>query len=443
MTAVEVNFDGLVGPTHNYAGLSEGNRAAEQNKDSIARPREAARQGLAKMMRLARLGIKQGVLPPHERPFIPALRRIGFAGSDGDVWTRAWRDAPDMARRTAAASAMWAANAATVSPSADCADGRVHVTPANLHTMAHRALEPPATTRALKLIFADGKRFAVHEALAGHPLLADEGGANHMRMSGVIAAPGVEIFVYGDGARTLYPARQARGAGEAVARLHGLSLPRALFTAQSPAAIDAGAFHNDVVAVAHKNVLLFHERAFENKQKLLDDILRAAEGLFEPVFLEISEEETPLADAVASYLFNAQLISPPGADRMTLILPEEARENERAKRAVERIGASNGPIDAFEFLDLRQSMKNGGGPACLRLRVELRAEELAAVAQGFLLTEALGAQLEAWIDRHYRETLSPDDLRDPALISETRAALDELTRVLPLGSDFYDFQRTG
>jgi succinylarginine dihydrolase len=445
MKAVEANFDGLVGPTHNYAGLSEGNRAAEQNKGSIARPREAAHQGLAKMMHLARLGIPQGILPPHERPFIPALRAIGFTGGDKDVWESAWRDTPDMARRALAASAMWAANAATVSPSADCADGRVHLTPANLHTMAHRALEAATTTRALKLIFADEKRFAVHHPLPGHPIMADEGAANHMRMSADIGKFGVEIFVYGrtdEIAQTRYPARQARGASEAIARLHELSPQRTLFVAQAAAAIDGGAFHNDVVAVAHKNVLLFHERAFENKQAALDEISGAAEDLFEPIFLEISEEETPLADAVASYLFNAQLISPPGADRMTLILPEEARETPSTARAIERLGDSNGPIGAFEFFDLRQSMRNGGGPACLRLRVELSEDELTAVTQGFLLTDALYAQLEAWINRHYRETLSPDDLRDPALICETRAALDELTRVLPLGSDFYEFQRT-
>ncbi len=219
MKAVEANFDGLVGPTHNYAGLSEGNRASENNKGSIARPREAARQGLAKMMHLARLGLPQGVLPPQERPFIPALRRIGFTGGDEHVWERVWRDAPDLARQVTAASAMWAANAATVSPSADCADGRVHLTSANLHTMAHRALEAATTTRALRRIFADEDVFAVHDALPAHALLSDEGAANHMRMSGEIAEAGVEIFVYGktgEGAPTRYPARQARNASEAV-----------------------------------------------------------------------------------------------------------------------------------------------------------------------------------------------------------------------------------
>jgi succinylarginine dihydrolase len=32
-------------------------------------------------------------------------------------------------------------------------------------------------------------------------------------------------------------------------------------------------------------------------------------------------------------------------------------------------------------------------------------------------------------------------LGDPALVSETQTALDDLTRILPLGSDFYPFQR--
>ncbi|MES1203161.1 MAG: N-succinylarginine dihydrolase [Pseudomonadota bacterium] len=446
MNAVEVNFDGLVGPTHNYAGLSEGNLASARNKDMVARPREAALQGLEKMKRLAALGLPQGVLPPHERPFIPALRRIGFSGGDEAVWARAWREAPEMARRVIAASAMWAANAATVSPSADCADGRVHITPANLHTMAHRALETATTTRALRRIFADEERFVVHDALPAHALLADEGAANHMRLSGEIGAGGREIFVYGRtgaAAPTLHPARQTLDASQAIARMHGLSPSRIAFAAQAPAAIEAGAFHNDVVAAAHQNVLLFHERAFADKQRVLDDIARGAEGLFEPIFIEIRENETPLADAVASYLLNGQLVSPPGADRMTLILPEEARENPRARSAVERLAASNGPIGRFEFLDLRQSMRNGGGPACLRLRVELRAHEFAAVTPGFLLTESLAAQLALWIGRHYRDVLAPADLCDPALISETRAALDELTRVLPLGSDFYDFQRGG
>jgi succinylarginine dihydrolase len=146
--AVEVNFDGLVGPTHNYAGLSEGNLASARNRDSISRPRDAALQGIAKMRKLASLGIPQGVLPPQERPYITWLRSLGFAGADREVWSRAWEEEQTIARAALAASSMWAANAATVSPSADSADGKLHASVANLQTMLHRRWEAEQTERA-------------------------------------------------------------------------------------------------------------------------------------------------------------------------------------------------------------------------------------------------------------------------------------------------------
>jgi succinylarginine dihydrolase len=111
--AEEINFDGLVGPTHNYAGLSEGNLASARNRDTVARPREAALQGIAKMRRLRALGLSQGVLPPHERPNIGWLRTLGFTGSDGEVWAKAWKQEPTIARAALAASAMWATAACT------------------------------------------------------------------------------------------------------------------------------------------------------------------------------------------------------------------------------------------------------------------------------------------------------------------------------------------
>lgn len=306
--------------------------------------------------------------------------------------------------------------------------------------MPHRALEAAATTRMVQRIFADAAHFTVHAALPAHLMFADEGGANHMRMSAGPGAPGVEIYVHGPAEGARFPCRQTRAASEAIARRHGIGAP--IFAGQAQAAIDAGAFHNDVVAVAHENVLLFHEHAFSDKQGLLRAITLAAEGLFEPLFIEIAEADLPLAAAVSSYLFNSQIVSPPGADRMTLILPEEAREDDCSRAAIERIAQSNGPIGGFEYLNLHQSMRNGGGPACLRLRVELTDVELAAATPGFMLTPTLIESLECWVRRHYRETLAPAELAEPALITETRAALDELTRVLPLGSDFYDFQRT-
>jgi succinylarginine dihydrolase len=445
VTAAEINFDGLVGPTHNYAGLSEGNLASARNRDTIARPREAALQGLAKMRRLAALGLPQGVLPPHERPNIAWLRSLGFSGSDSDVWSRAWECEPVIARAALAASAMWAANAATVSPSADCADGRLHASVANLQTMLHRILEAEQTERTLRRLMPDEARFAVHPALLPHDSLSDEGAANHMRMAAAAAAPGVEIFIYGrrgGEARTGFPARQTLEACRALARRHKLDPTRTVFAKQAPEAIDAGAFHNDVVAVAHEHVLFHHEHAFADKSALYSDIREAARGLFEPVFVEVPAEQVSLNDAVSSYLFNSQLVRLPGDMGLTLIAPTEVRENNKTAAVVqEKTSRAGAVISRVEYVEVRESMRNGGGPACLRLRVVMTPEERAGAAPGFFLDDALAAKLEAWIRTHYREELAPPDLADPALIDETRRALDELTRILPLGSDFYPFQR--
>lgn len=444
MSAAEINFDGLVGPTHNYAGLSEGNLASARNRDTIARPRDAALQGLAKMRRLASLGLGQGVLPPHQRPNIAWLRSLGFSGSDRAVWEATWAQEPNIARAALAASAMWAANAATVSPSADCGDGRLHASVANLQTMLHRLLEAEQTERTLRRLMPDQARFAVHPALLPHDVLSDEGAANHMRLSAEAGAPGVEIFVYGRTAnetRTSFPARQTLEASRAIARRHGLS--RAVFAQQAAGAIDAGAFHNDVVAVAHERVLFHHEEAFADKARLYADVRAAAAGLFEPVFVEVPAARVSLDDAVTSYLFNSQLVRLPGARTLTLIAPSEVRENNKTAAFVqEMIAAPGGAIGAVEYVEVRESMRNGGGPACLRLRIVMTEAERAAAAPGFFLDDALAAKLETWIKAHYREELAPADIRDPALIAETQTALDELTRILPLGGDFYPFQRT-
>lgn len=445
MSAEEINFDGLVGATHNYAGLSEGNLASQRNQNMVSRPREAALQGLAKMQRLRALGLAQGVLPPQERPHISWLRSLGFAGSDREVWARAWKQSPGAARAALAASSMWAANAATVSPSPDCADGRLNVTVANLQTMLHRLIEAEQTERVLRTLMRDDARFCVHPALLPHDLLSDEGAANHMRMCAHPGAPGLEIFVYGRRAgdvRSGFPARQTLEACEAIARRHGLDPARTIFAQQSAKAIDAGAFHNDVVAVAHEHVLFHHEEAFADKDALLAEIRAKAKGLFEPAFVEVKSAEVTLEDAVSSYLFNSQLVRTPGASSVTLIAPSETRENNRTNAVVAAMTAQPAaPIGQTEFVEVRESMRNGGGPACLRLRVVMTEAERRSAEQGFFLDDALGASLEAWIKRHYRDELGPGDLADPALVDETQAALDELTRILPLGGDFYPFQR--
>lgn len=443
-SAVEANCDGLVGPTHSYVGLSPGNLASQKNAGEVSNPRGAALEGLGKMRRLADLGIPQFVLPPHERPAVSLLKSLGFSGSEAAVIEQAWKDAPALAAAACSASPMWAANAASVTPSADTADGRVHFTPANLLTNLHRSLEGPQTARALRRLFPDEARFAVHDPLPAQPHFADEGAANHVRLCAEHGAPGVNLFVWGreawghwDGK---FPARQTREAFEAIQRRHGAA--RAVFPRQGRAAIEGGAFHNDVVCVGTRECLFFHVRAFEDRAGMEREVRAAAEGLFEPAFVEVSEADLPMADLVASYLFNSQLLVIPGDDRLVLLAPAETRDNPRAFAVAESLASSNGPIGRVEYVDVRQSMRNGGGPACLRLRVALTDAELAATNPAQRFTPALHATLADWVRRRYRDRLAPADLADPDLLVESREALDELSQILDLGDDFYPFQRT-
>ena len=440
--AVEANADGLIGPTHSYAGLSPGNLASSLNRGEASNPRAAVLQGLDKMKRLADLGLPQFVLPPHERPNIPFLRSLGFSGSDAQVLERAWKDAPAFAAAASSASSMWAANAATVTPSADAGDGRVHFTPANLHTNLHRSLEHEQTRRALEALFPAPDRFAVHDALPAVGHLADEGAANHVRLCRDHGEPGVNLLVWGrdafqpwDGP---YPARQTRQASEAIGRRHQAN--GVVPAQQGRAAIAGGTFHNDVVCVGALDTLFHHELAFEDTARTRRDIRDAAKG-FEPIFVEVSDADLPLADAISSYLFNSMLIRVSGEDRLTLICPVETRENARAHAVAEGVASSNGPIGRVEYVDVRQSMRNGGGPACLRLRVVLTEAELAATNAAMRLTDELHGALSVWGATWYRDRLTPADLADPQLLVESRGALDELTQILSLGGGFYPFQR--
>ncbi|HTI48462.1 MAG TPA: N-succinylarginine dihydrolase [Casimicrobiaceae bacterium] len=438
------NFDGIPGPTHNYAGLAHGNLAAERHAQLPANPREAARQGLAKMRALAARGFPQAVLPPHERPDVHALRALGFGGTDSEVVARAARDAPRLLAACSSAAAMWVANAATVSASADTADARAHFTPANLVSHFHRALEAPTTTRVLRALFADATRFCVHDALPAAPQLGDEGAANHTRLA-VPGEAGVELFVYGRSAfgegpaPARFPARQTREASEAVARLHGLDPDRTVLAQQDPAAIDAGVFHNDVIAVGEQTLLFCHERAFVDTPRVLDALRERLSSAL--TALVVRESEVTLDEAVATYLFNSQLLARPDG-RYALVAPAEAQEHARTRALIERLTQDGTPIAEALVFDLRQSMRNGGGPACLRLRVPLTAEERAAVRGRVFLDDALAHDLEGWIDRHYRDRLAPGDLADPALLDESRHALDELTQLLAI-PPVYRFQRTG
>jgi len=446
MKQFEANFDGLVGPTHNYAGLSYGNVASLNNASTSSSPKQAAKQGLKKMKALTDLGMVQGVLAPQERPDIASLRRLGFGGTDANVLATAAKQAPAIFQACCSASSMWTANAATVSPSADTSDGKIHFTPANLTNKYHRSLEPQVTGRILQGTFSNQEHFAHHAHLPDNEHFGDEGAANHTRLCSEYGKTGLEIFVYGrhgfdtsKPAPKKFPARQTIEASQAVVRLHGLSDENVVYVQQNPDLIDQGVFHNDVIAVGNQNVLFYHEQAFYKSSQAIAEIQRKFDGQ-DLHFICVKTDEVSVQDAITSYLFNTQIITLANGD-MAIIAPTDCKENPAVSRYLDNLVAQNTPIKHVYYHDVKESMRNGGGPACLRLRVAMTETEYAAVNQNTLINDLQFARLNNWVDKHYRDTLHVSDLSDPQLLIESRTALDELTQLLSLGS-VYPFQQS-
>ncbi len=445
MNSYEVNFDGLIGPTHNYGGLSHGNVASKSNALKISQPKQAALQGLDKMQSNRLLGLQQGILLPQQRPHLPTLRSLGFSGSDKRIIEQVSNSAPELLASCYSASSMWTANACTVSPSADSADGKLHFTPANLSSMFHRSIEHRFTGKLLRSIFDNDQHFQHHDALPMGSHFGDEGAANHNRFAPSYTEQGVQLFVFGRYAfrenklaTAKFPSRQTYEASLAISRLHQLDQSKLVFAQQNPKIIDAGAFHNDVVSVSNLNTFFMHEEAFVDSQAMKAE-LQEKYGEQELHFVEVPTDMVSLESAVKSYLFNSQLLQLPNQEGMTLVLPEESRENQEVFNYLKWLKTQNTPIKHVIFVDVRQSMQNGGGPACLRLRVALNQVELDATNQEFILDDSKVAELKHWVERHYRDQISPEDLADPLLAQESFEALDQLTQIFKLGS-FYEFQ---
>lgn len=446
MKYFEANFDGLVGPTHNYGGLSFGNLASSTNANQVSNPKEAAKQGLKKAKALADMGLVQGILPPQMRPDIQTLKQLGFTGAThGEILKNAFLVAPELLNVCASASSMWTANAATISSSANTKDGKLHLTPANLINQFHRSLEPKTTSKILRAIFNNENYFVHHASLPAHSIFSDEGAANHTSLCQNFGTKGVEVFVYGASATqsngkkpVKYPARQTLEASKAIARLHKLDSTNTVFVQQNPDVIDKGVFHNDVIAVGNQNVLFYHQDAFVNSQQQCQEIEQKLNGKM--YFIEVSRKLVSVENAVATYLFNSQLLTLPNKE-MVLIAPEQCQQNKQVLEYLNQLIGFDNPIKKVHFFDLKQSMQNGGGPACLRLRVPLNTSELAAINQSVLLTETLFDSLNVWIDKYYRDRLSVADLADPHLLIESYDALDELTQIMQLGN-IYPFQNS-
>ncbi len=436
----EVIFIGLPGCTHHYGGLSSDNVASAANRGSISSPKEAALQVLGLMRLLLSLGIRVGVLPPQLRPHMPLLR-LHFEGEDEEVIRQASHAAQALLEKASSASAMWVANAATISPACDTGDGKLHITAANLFTNLHRRIEADDTYHVLDAIFKHVPDCAVHAPLSAAAGLHDEGAANHMRLAPTHDAKGLHVFVFGANGSTRDPksARQSLSASKAVAAQHKLPAENVLFIRQSADVINEGVFHNDVIAVSNASVLLVHERAFDRGHTSLQDIDEAYARTHpghELIVLVVGDDELSVDEAVHTYFFNSQIVSLPNG-RMALIAPVEAQDlyDGKAAALMERIREDAGnPIDEVHYIDLRQSMRNGGGPACLRLRVAMTQAQQAALAEHVrvLVDEALLEELEDAIFECYPESLTAEDLGNPAVYHASHKALEALGAIMKI-----------
>ena len=442
--ALEYNFDGLIGPTHNYSGLAYGNKASLKHKHQVSHPRQACLEGLEKMKYLLDKGFKQGLFPPHERPDLSWLRQLGFKGKTSALLKSAYKVSPDFLSICYSASSMWTANSAWFSHSADTQDRKSHLTPANLISFPHRALEARQTTRLLKKIFADPRYFTHHPPLPALPAFSDEGSANHCRLTNSYGQPGVNLFVYGRkgfnnsvNKNKRFLPRQSLWACQMMAFRHKLKSSKTVMAQQNPLAVDAGVFHNDVICVADQNLIFYHEQAFTHTKAVITAIRKK----LSPVPLKeikVSTRDLSLKEVVSSYLFNSQLL-PLEPGQWLLLAPLECQQNPRVRDYIQYLN-QNSCITSSHFVPIRQSMQNGGGPACLRLKVVLTKEQARSVHKGVILTPSLYKKLKAWINKHYRDRLSPKDLLDPLLAEEAHTALDELSGILKLGS-IYPFQK--
>jgi succinylarginine dihydrolase len=448
-----MNIDAVVGPTHHFGGLGVGNLASQQHRSQASNPRWAALAGLEKAELVAQLGVPQFFWLPPVRPRWDLLAQVGFDGPPQDSIVQALEEAPEILSAAFSSSFMWAANAATVTPKIDAADNRDHITPANLISSWHRSSEAQERSDDLGRMATDLVDCKVHPPLPAVFPLRDEGAANHMRLCDQRFEHGVNIFVYGsegtsrrssdphiatmDAERaggsvtsSRFLPRHTRAASRAIARMHRLNPDATFFLQQHPKAIDAGAFHNDVIATSHQSLLIHHQWAFQDAG---DELLR-----IEDVFLrrtgvplkriEVMENELSLNEAVESYFFNSQLLSvadgSASADGcMVLICPRQCQQIVRARKLIERLIAEPAiPIDAVHYVDVGESMANGGGPACLRLRWCLETGAAERLDRRFRVNSQNLDRLRSVIETEYPERCELTDFANPAFLEQAQLA---------------------
>ena len=423
MKLIEVQVDRLVGPTHHFGGLGVGNLASQESSGETSNPAAAALQGLDKMRRVAQLGVPQLVLPPQPSPDLSLLTSHGFGDDEATALRRAADEAPEILSAATTCSAMWTANAATVTPGPDGALPSTQVSIANLSASLHRSIESEQTSADLRAALGD--TCAINDAFGGGAPMRDEGAANHMRLSTFEDKPSVNVLVYGDQdpLPEMFWPRQTLAASKSIARRHRLFRDNTFFLKQHPLAIDAGAFHNDVVAMSHGDILIHHEFAFDDDGQAIAKVKQRFLELerTELRHIVVNSQQLSLEDSVSTYLFNSQIVSPPESARPVIICPRQVRENKAARNLI-RDWCQRGIFREACYVSLDESMSGGGGPACLRLRVPLPQDSIDQLPATYRWTHDLDQDLRNAIDATYPTKLHLRDLHSPDVLEQIHQA---------------------
>lgn len=427
--AFEIHIESLTGPSY----------LPFQAEEIRSFPKKTVMQQLEKIKFLMDLGVKQAIMPPQIRPDIQILRKLGFEGTEAQILENVFRESPHLLKACSSPDAMWGANSATTTPSLDALDNRLHITPANLSPEFHRLIETQTTTDYLRKIFNNPLHFTIHDPLP----FSDEGSANHIRFCKQPGSPGFHLFIFGRYALVpnalepkRFPAKQSCEAQEAITRLHHINPERVIRIQQSPRSIDAGLGEGDMAAIGHENVFLFHELAFVGSKTIIPLLKKGVSDVCRTplIVIEIAGNDLTLHEAAKTLFFNSELITTEKGE-MNFICPLECNESRAVKEVIHKIIEDKGnPVKDVHYLPYSEIMRNRGGLARQRVKVVLSKEQLGAIHQGVLVNDELMDSLTDWVERHYRESLVPADLRDPKLWKESHEALIELDHLLGLSS---------
>lgn len=443
--SIEANMDSIVGPTHFYAGLAYGNLAAMKHQGVISSPKKAALEGLNKMKTCMDLGVLQLVLPPLERPKISFLHNLGFFGSEEQCLKQAYESNKKLLFAAYSASSMWMANSATMTPLFDSQNQKSYISVANLSTHVHRSIESEDMYYLLQNIF---KNSGIEVLNPLHYSFSDEGAANHVRLCYQHHQEGIHLFVYGSNRLDYrsdmfdkYPQRQSLEASQAIARRHCLKKENLIFAKQSKDSVQKGAFHADLLILSHQYVFICHEKTFQDQSDVLQKIRKKFRQLSQiiPIIIEIKDQELSLEEAIASYFFNSQIVSLSNGD-WVLLAPSQCQENTRVLRVIQGILAAKNPIKNVIYVPVNQSMFNGGGPACLRLRLVCSLKEWNGIHHGVKFSNTLYHQLCQWVCTYYPDVLTEKQLLCARFLRQCRDALHELSNILGL-YPLYSFQK--